>query len=92
MVFDIFKTGEDSDSEHDALAFERHDGVTLRIAEVNLTSLFMTGGYTETFEGVFVCKQDVIIRRTCNRVHDFAGRRLLEGTIDAPAIMFSGLK
>lgn len=46
----------------------------------------------ETFESVFVGEQDVIMRRTRNRVHDFAGRGLLEGTIDAPAITFSGLK
>lgn len=67
-------------------AFEERDGVTVRIARVNLSSLFMTGGYAETSEGVFVGEQDVIMVRTRSRFHDSASRGLLEGTIDAPGL------
>lgn len=68
------------------------DGVPVRIPERNLCSLFMTGGYTETDDGMYILEQDVVIQRTRSRFHDFAGRGLLEGTIDAPAITFSGLR
>jgi len=68
------------------------DGIPVRIPEQNLYSLFMTGGYTETADGMYVIEQNVIIQRTRSRFHDFAGRGLLEGTISAPAITFSGLR
>lgn len=68
------------------------DGVQLRIPNANLPSLFMTGGYTETADGMFVYEQDVVARRTRSRFHDFVGRGLLEGTIGAPVIKFSGLR
>lgn len=68
------------------------DGVQVRISEANLPSLFMTGGYTKTADGMYIYEQDVVIRRTRSRFHDFAGRGLLEGVIGAPAITFSGLR
>ena len=68
------------------------DGVPIRIAEVNLPSLFMTGGYTKTADGMYVFERDVVMRRTRSRFHDFTGRGLLEGSIGAPAITFSGLR
>lgn len=71
---------------------EGRDGVPVHIAEVNLPSLFMTGGYTKTADGMYVSERDVVIRRTRSRFRDFAGRGLLEGSIGAPAITFSGLR
>lgn len=68
------------------------DGVPVRIAEANLYSLFMTGGYTKTADGMYIYEQDVVMQRTRSRFHDFAGRGLLEGAISAPAITFSGLR
>lgn len=68
------------------------DGVPVRIAEANLYSLFMTGGYTKTADGMYIYEQDVVIRHTRSRFHDFAARGLLEGAIGAPAITFSGLR
>ena len=68
------------------------DGVQVRISEANLPSLFMTGGYTKTTDGMYVYEQDVVMQRTRSRFHDFAGRGLLEGVIGAPAITFSGLR
>lgn len=68
------------------------DGVPVRITENNIPSLFMTGGYTEAPDGMYICEQDIVIRRTRSRFHDFAGRGLLEGSIAAPAITFSGLR
>lgn len=68
------------------------DGVPVRVSERNLYSLFMTGGYTKTADGMYIFEQDVVIRRTRSRFHDFAGRGLLEGSIGAPAITFSGLR
>lgn len=68
------------------------DGVQVYISEANLPSLFMTGGYTETDDGMYVYEQDVVMQRTHSRFHDFAGRGLLEGDISAPAITFSGLR
>lgn len=71
---------------------EARDGVQVCISEANLPSLFMTGGYTKTADGMYVYEQDVVVQRTRSRFRDFAGRGLLEGTIDAPAITFSGLR
>ena len=68
------------------------DGVPVCLAESNLPSLFMTGGYTKTADGMYIYEQDVVIRRTRSRFHDFAARGLLEGAIGAPAITFSGLR
>lgn len=68
------------------------DGVQVYISEANLPSLFMTGGYTKTTDGMYVYEQDVVMQRTRSRFHDFAGRGLLEGNISAPAITFSGLR
>lgn len=68
------------------------DGVQVRIPEVNRPSLFMTGGYTQTNDGMYIFEQDVVIRRTHSRFHDFTARGLLEGAIGAPAITFSGLR
>ena len=68
------------------------DGVQVRISEANLPSLFMTGGYTKTADGMYIYEQGVVMQRTRSRFHDFAGRGLLEGVIGAPAITFSGLR
>lgn len=71
---------------------EGFDGTPVKIAESRLCLLFMTGNYSKTSNGMYVFDQNGIIMRTRSRFRDFVNRGLLEGSINSPAITFSGLR